>query len=121
MLVHQVGGVIGASSHAEPEDDLSLLSWVKLDGNLDGGAWIERGPELAREARASHGRRTLHGAIAAQKLGPVAGHGPRPVVRVQERDPFGELHTVGVAREERAGAGIGIGDHMGRGLRALIP
>jgi hypothetical protein len=59
MAMYQVGGIVDASPYAEPEDNLSFLSWVKLDGNLNCGAGIEGGPKLARESFARQGRWVL--------------------------------------------------------------
>jgi hypothetical protein len=59
MAVHQISRVVDTPPHAKPEDELALLPRVELEGNLDGGAGIERGPESAREPFASEGRRAL--------------------------------------------------------------
>src|SRR5882672_355804 len=39
--MHQVPGVIGASTYAEPEDDVTLLPVGQLKRNLDRGAGIQ--------------------------------------------------------------------------------
>ena len=120
MAVHQVGGVVDVPSDTKPEDDLAFLSWVKLDGNLDCGARIQGGPKLAGESFACHGRRIFHRSIASEKLGSVAGHASRPVVRVQKCDSVGEFHAVRVARKEGAGAGIDVRHHMEDCLRSIV-
>ena len=92
---------------------------VQVEGNLDCGAGIKRGPQLARESRARKGRGALQRTVAAQELGSVAGHAPGHVIGVEKRDSVGEFRAVGVAREKSAGAGVGVGDHMRGRLRAL--
>ena len=48
--VHDARGVGGIAAHTKPEHDLALLVDGEIEGDLDGGARIERRAHLARKA-----------------------------------------------------------------------
>jgi len=120
--LHQSCGVIGAapSSHAQPEDDLALLTIGQLERNLDGGAGVQSRPHLVGEMQAGHGGRMRRRAVAPEELGAVAADGPGRIVHVKESNPVGELDVVGVACEERTALRVDLGDDMHRGFRPQV-
>src|SRR3990172_7579708 len=84
---HQFAGVIGIPSCSEPEDNLALLPVVKIEWNLDSGAWIQSGCYPAGETQPVHRRRIPKRAVAPDELSPVAAKGPGRIVHIKEGNP----------------------------------
>ena len=81
-------------------------------GDLHGRAGVEPGAHAAGQPNAPHGRGIRRRAVAAEKLGAVAGDGARRLAAIDKGDPVGELGAVGVAGEERAADRVQLRHHV---------
>ncbi len=112
--VHQVARVVEVLSRAQHERDLALLAVGELDRGLHREAGIERGADLTGQGASTQRRRLGQAAVAAEERGAIAGDRALPLAAVEEGDPCRELRVVGVAGQQRARAGVELGDDVGR-------
>jgi hypothetical protein len=105
---------------ADRKRDDPLLSVFHRQRRLQGGARIVARPDAAREPHAPHGRGAGQLAIAAQKLGAVAGQRAVRFAAVDKRHPVAELRAVDVAGENRAAGRIGLGHHVQQRLAPRV-
>ena len=113
--LHERACVGAVPPRAEGEDDLAAPGRrPSSSGDLHRQARIEARADAAREPRARQARGLRPGSVAARGTRAVAGDRALALAAVEERDPRRELAVVRVAREQRAGLRVDLGDDVGR-------
>ena len=115
---------LGAAAGAEAKDDGPFRSGARdrrrRAAPRTDRALRRRGPTDAACRRAA-GAARLPSAPMKSPRSAHASTAPKPLaVDVEVGDAFGEVGVVAVAREDRAGRGVELGDDVHRGLRALV-
>src|SRR3954470_17362634 len=105
---------------SDREGDDPLLSVFKRQRRLKSSARIVSRSNAPRETYTPHGRRAGHFAIAAEKLGAVAGEIAVGFTAIEESYSITEFWVVHVASENCAASGIGLRNHMQQRLAPRI-
>ena len=124
QALRETGSIASIAAHTKPEDDRALTVDVEIERDLDCSACIQSGAHASRQSLASECGRIAQTAIAADKLDAIAADAALArfaiAVGVEKTDPVGEFRIVGIARKDRAGLGLDLGDQVRLGLRAQI-
>ncbi|MNV42630.1 hypothetical protein D3C71_1343120 [compost metagenome] len=98
VSAHQLPDVLDALRRgAKVEQDSDVLSILQRGGDLDGGAGVQPRARSAGQPAATHGLGVAQGAVPADELLAVAGHGPRRAACVEPSDVPGEIRIEAVA------------------------
>ncbi len=100
MAAHQLAGVLVIPALSQDEDEAAALSRSQADLDLQRGAGIESGPELARQGVVVQGGWPRQRAVASQKGEAVSRRRTRRLAGVGEGDPARELLVVGVRGQD---------------------
>ncbi len=107
------------AARTERERDLALALIGQVDHDLHRETRIERGADAVRQPRSPERGWASVRAVTADELEPVAADGALLFAALEERDPAGEFGRVCVAREQRAGLDVDLGDDVRGHRRAL--
>ena len=108
----QRSGLFDRVAFAEQEDELARLTGRQRHAHVQGAARVETGAEAIRQHARGHCSGARERAVAADELGPVAGHRPHGFAGPGEGDAVGKPRVVRIVRDERPGGRVATGDHM---------
>ena len=116
QALRQPRGIAGITAHAEPEYQRALGIEIEIECQLDRRARIQSGADPSRQPFAPECGRIAQAAVAADELDAVAADAALRrfaiAVCVEKADPIGEFGIVGIAREDRSGLRIDLGDQV---------
>jgi hypothetical protein len=102
---------------AEQQHEFDGSPGARLIVRLHRAAGIEAAADAIRQAAPAEQRRGLgERAVAADEFRAVAGAGLLPARHVHERDPRLKVRAPGIARQQRAGSRLDLGDDERRRL-----